>query len=64
MKHEVKLKGKRELTEDERGHVAMEQLFPPLPAGDASAEELALTDLREAVMNEVWRVMGEHEEER
>jgi hypothetical protein len=61
LKQEGELKGKRELTEDEQWHIAMEHLFPPLPAEDTSVDELAAINRRESVMEEVWRVMESHD---
>jgi hypothetical protein len=62
LKQEVELKGKRELSEGERWHIAMEQLFPPFPGPNDTPEELALTKSRMAVMQEVWDVMDRHDE--
>ncbi len=61
---EGELKESRELSEGERWSIAMAQLFPPLPAEDASAESVAMTLKRERVMQEVWQIMeGIAEEE-
>ncbi len=62
LKQESELKGQRELSEGERWHIAMEHLFPPFPGGDQTPEEIALTENRIAVMEEVWDVMERHEE--
>jgi hypothetical protein len=62
LKQEGEIKGARELSEDERWVIAMEHLFPPFPGGDQTAEEIALTENRMAVMDEVWAVMKRHGE--
>lgn len=54
---EGELKERRELSEGERWRIAMDQLFPPFPAEDESAESVAMHVKRERVMQEVWRLM-------
>jgi hypothetical protein len=61
LKQESEIKGARELSEDERWHIAMEHLFPPFPGGDQSPEEIALTENRIAVMDKIWDVIERHE---
>lgn len=63
LKQESELKGQREISENERWHIAMDYLLPPIPGGDQTPEERALTENRIAVMAEVWEVIDRHERE-
>lgn len=57
MKQEGDMSKAKEVTEDERWHIAMEQLFPPLLPENASEQDVVMFEERVSIMEEVYTMI-------